>query len=138
MCVYGVVRQIELHNVKATLQQLDVKTSKVETQNRTRMLGGTDLSAAELSARVTSLEARVAQKEEKYLELALVHDETCKLIERARKQVDSNKGDTLALAKHIADSQSKLRDVTVKTKAVVAELCMYQVCLSSFVGCYML
>ncbi len=76
---------------------------------------------------VYCIQARVAQKEEKYLELELINEETSKLIDRSKKQVDANKHDTLQVAKLVTDLQTKIKDATNKTKAIVAELCMYQV-----------
>ena len=41
--------------------------------------------------------------------------------------------DTISLAKQVSEQQAKINDVTRKTKAIISELCMYQV---SIVHCH--
>eukprot|EP00042_Codosiga_hollandica_P049655 m.581202 g.581202 ORF g.581202 m.581202 type:complete len:935 (+) comp57935_c0_seq2:19-2823(+) len=118
--------QIELLATKEEQAKLDAAASSAETTSRYRLLQGKDPTLPELQKQLKALENRLAIKEQKFLELELINDETTKLIERSRKQVLANKDSTFTLATQIADYQSKIKDLTKKTKAVVAELCMYQ------------
>ena len=48
-------------------------------------------------------------------------------MDRARKQVEGGRGDTVTVAKAVQDYQARLRDTNRKIMALIAEVSMFQV-----------
>jgi hypothetical protein len=80
-----------------------------------------------LSVRRLTSQRRLAAKEAAALERELVLTETARLVDRARRQVEAGRGDTITVGKSVQDFQTRLRDVTRKMMALIAELSMLQV-----------
>ena len=119
--------QVELAALQAQVKALEDKAQTPEASTRWRQLPGEDLTPAEIRAKLEELTSRLAVQEERLLEKDLVLQETLNLVDRAEKQVDGGRDDTLDLAKAVNDYQARVKDLTRKLMAMVSELSIYQV-----------
>ncbi|CAF1224474.1 unnamed protein product, partial [Didymodactylos carnosus] len=93
---------------------------------RVRFLDGEDDSPEVIMKKLEQLESRLAVKEEQSLEKDLILEQVSRLIERLSSKAEAGKDDTLALAKKVNDLQNKIKDITRKMMATVAELSVQQ------------
>eukprot|EP00002_Diphylleia_rotans_P011919 TRINITY_DN2344_c0_g1_i2.p1 TRINITY_DN2344_c0_g1~~TRINITY_DN2344_c0_g1_i2.p1 ORF type:complete len:930 (+),score=260.77 TRINITY_DN2344_c0_g1_i2:170-2959(+) len=110
-------------------KRVDKLSKELESPTNTkrwRPLEGKDPDPEELQAKLQSLEERLNEKQEQLLEKELVMEEITNLSDRLRKQASEGKSDTLELAKKVNDFQSRIKDITRRMMATVAELSMYQ------------
>jgi len=118
--------QIQLSQCTDRKHQLEIKCEDSTKDERFRMLGGCDPSPEDLNKNIQDLEIKLAEKEEKLLEMELVFDQSQRLVDKLEEKVDSGKSDSLGLAKKVNDYQSKAKKITRKMMAIVSELSMKQ------------
>ncbi|XP_075252758.1 coiled-coil domain-containing protein 146-like [Convolutriloba macropyga] len=121
-----VVLQIQLSQCEDRLRDLEDTLGDPTKPGRVRYLEGDDGSPIELSRRIETLEERLADKEEKLLELELLLEQVSRLTERVRNKASLGKDDSLVLAKKVNEYQSKIKELTRKMMATVSELSMNQ------------
>jgi len=121
-----VTLQIQLSQCEDRKRALEKECEDSDGAYRIRMLGGTDPSPTDLQSAIENLELKLAEKEEKILELELVFEQSSRLADRLDKKVESGKDDSLTLAKKVNDYQSKTKKVTRKMMSLVSELSMKQ------------
>ena len=97
-----------------------------ENPDRFRLLGGEDPSVEALSAKITSLEARLDEKKGALLERELVLEEVTTLTQKLKNRAGEGRDGTLKLTEQVNQYQTKIRDVTRRMMATVSELSMYQ------------
>lgn len=85
-----------------------------------------DLSTTEMEDRTKTLATRMVKQEKRALEIGLVLEETNRLVERVRAQVNSGKEEKAKVNKTVADTKTKIKDTTRKMMALVSEVSMYQ------------
>lgn len=118
--------QMELLTVQREVLTMETSLSQPTNTQRWRQLGGADGDGDGLVQKIEDLERRLAVKEATALERDLVLAETTKLTERVRKQVEAGRSDTLTVNKAVQDYQSRVREITRKMMALIAELSMQQ------------
>ncbi|XP_010209336.1 PREDICTED: coiled-coil domain-containing protein 146 [Tinamus guttatus] len=121
-----VVLQIQYSQCKDRIKHLEEIFADPENETRRRILGGKDPSPPELLEKIKKLELELLRKEEKLLETDFVHEQVCRLTERARGRARDGERDALLLAKRTSELQKKIKDKTRKMMALVAELSMKQ------------
>lgn len=118
--------RMDLLSEQKQATRLEASLTDPSNTARWRQLGGSDPSAEDMVKKIEDLERRLAQKEATALERELVLGETSKLVDRAKKQVEGGRGDTVTVAKAVQDYQARLRDTNRKIMALIAEVSMYQ------------
>ncbi|XP_029472890.1 coiled-coil domain-containing protein 146 [Rhinatrema bivittatum] len=118
--------QIQVSQCQDKVHELEIKVEDPNTENRIRHLEGKDPSGAELITKLEELELHLAEKEEKLLEKDFLHEQVTRLSDRIRIKAENGKQDTLTLATKVNDLQRKIKDITRKMMAVIAELSMKQ------------
>eukprot|EP00048_Salpingoeca_helianthica_P024647 m.34032 g.34032 ORF g.34032 m.34032 type:complete len:920 (+) comp9505_c1_seq1:131-2890(+) len=118
--------QMELLSTQQEAAKMESTLTQPSHAQRWRQLGGADADGDGLVAKIEDLEKRLAAKEATALERELVLAETTKLTERARKQVEAGRSDTITVSKAVQDYQSRVREITRKMMALIAELSMQQ------------
>lgn len=115
----------ELLETQQMVQKLEELIESPASSRKWRKLDGPEPTQGELDEKAEQLAARLVKKEEVGLERELVSNETRRLTERARAQVESGRNDTLSLARSVNDYQAKIKDVSRKLMAHLSELSMY-------------
>lgn len=105
--------------------QLEIQTPELNKQ-RFRKVKGTDASMEQLESKIAVLDARTNVQNESILEKKMMLEEVSMLTEKLESQAENGKEQTLLLAKTINQYQSKIKQLTRKLMANVAELAMYQ------------
>nr|XP_021156315.1 coiled-coil domain-containing protein 146 isoform X3 [Columba livia] len=121
-----VVLQIQYSQCKDRIKQMEATFTDPMNETRKRDLGGTDLSPPELLKKIEQLEVELVQKEEKLLEMDLLHEQVSQLTDGIRATAKSGKQDVLLLAQTMNELQRKLKEKTKQMMALVAELSMKQ------------
>ncbi|XP_038597106.1 coiled-coil domain-containing protein 146 [Tachyglossus aculeatus] len=121
-----VVLQIQFSQCKDKIRVLEKKFINPNGVNRARFLPGKDLTLKEMIKKIDELEFLLAKKEEKLLEKDFIYEQVSRLTDRLRTRTESNKQDTLHLAKKMTEFQKRLKCATQKMMALVAELSMKQ------------
>jgi len=121
-----VTLQIQFAQCQDRKRILERKVEDSNNPDRVRMLGGSDPSPADIQSNIENLEIKLAEKEEKLLEMELIFDQSQKLADRLNEKVQSGKDDSLTLAKKVNDYQGKTKSVTRKMMSLVSELSMKQ------------
>ncbi|CAD8053214.1 unnamed protein product [Paramecium sonneborni] len=116
----------ELELEKKKESQLSEELENPNNQQRFRELGGEDPDQEALDAKIHVLEERLNNKKEQLLEKELILDEITNLSEKLRKQALDGRLSTLELSEKVNEFQAKLKDLTRKMMATIAELSMYQ------------
>ncbi|TNV74900.1 hypothetical protein FGO68_gene7395 [Halteria grandinella] len=116
----------ELELEKKKESQLSEQLENPNNQLRFRELGGEDPDQEALDAKIHVLEERLNNKKEQLLEKELILDEITNLSEKLRKQALDGRLSTLELSEKVNEFQAKLKDLTRKMMATIAELSMYQ------------
>jgi len=117
--------QIDLLSAQSRCSRLESDLTQPSNDNRWRQLGGSEPELADLARKMEHTERRLAAKEASVLERDLVLSETTRLVNRARKQLEGGRSDTIVVGKSVSDYQKSLRDVSRKMMAQIAELSMY-------------
>ncbi|XP_036616359.1 coiled-coil domain-containing protein 146 [Trichosurus vulpecula] len=120
------VLQIQFSQCTDRINYLEKKFISPGGENRTRFLGGKDLTLKEMISKIDELEFHLAEKEEKLLEKEFISEQITRLTDRLRTRTQNCKQDTLLLAKKMNEYQRKIKDSTHKMMALVAELSMQQ------------
>ena len=81
----------------------------------------------QLESKIAVLDARTNVQNESILEKKMILEEVSMLTEKLQSQAENGREQTLLLAKTINEYQSKIKQLTRKLMANVAELAMYQV-----------
>ncbi|KAJ1161711.1 hypothetical protein NDU88_002192 [Pleurodeles waltl] len=108
------------------VNELEKKMESPETENRVRLLDGTDPSLSEMMKKIEELELSLAEKEEQLLEKDFISEQVSRLSDRVRVKAENGKQDTLTLAKKVNELQKKIKDATRKMMSHIAELSMQQ------------
>merc|ERR1719158_2010612 len=91
-----------------------------------RKLGGEDLDAETLHAKIQLNEERLNDKKEALLEKELILEEVTALSDKLRQQAIDGRQGTLDLSQKVNLFQARIKDMTRKMMATVSELSMYQ------------
>uniref|UniRef100_A0A6I8N3G6 Coiled-coil domain containing 146 n=1 Tax=Ornithorhynchus anatinus TaxID=9258 RepID=A0A6I8N3G6_ORNAN len=121
-----VVLQIQFSQCRDRIRVLEKKFINPNGVNRARFLQGKDPTLKEMIKKIDELEFLLAKKEEKLLEKDFIYEQVSRLTDRLRSRTESNKQDTLHLAKKMIEFQKKIKGMTQKMMALVAELSMKQ------------
>merc|ERR1711904_2271 len=97
-----------------------------------RQLGGEDLDAETLHAKIQLNEERLNDKKEALLEKELILEEVTALSDKLRQQAIDGRQGTLELSQKVNLFQAKIKDMTRKMMATVSELSMYQATAMKF------
>ncbi|KAM5236429.1 coiled-coil domain-containing protein 146 [Ctenodactylus gundi] len=119
------VLQIQFSQCTDRIRALEKQFINPQGKNRARLLPGEDLTDEEMIKKLDELELQLAKKEEKLLEKDFVYDQVSRLMDRLCK-TQAHKEDTLYLAKKMNSYQKRIKDVTEKLMALVAEVSMKQ------------
>ncbi|KAL0209382.1 hypothetical protein RCL1_007750 [Eukaryota sp. TZLM3-RCL] len=121
---------LDLHNqLEITREQLLKVTEIVENpelSDRIRSLGGHVETSEELIEKVAHYEKLIAQKQEELLEAELSLNELGTLTGKVEGKLKDDREVSLKISQDAAILRSKLRKVTKKMIATVAELSLYQ------------
>merc|ERR1711904_255441 len=97
-----------------------------------RQLGGEDLDAETLHAKIQLNEERLNDKKEALLEKEFILEEVTALSDKLRQQAIDGRQGTLELSQKVNLFQAKIKDMTRKMMATVSELSMYQATAMKF------
>merc|ERR1719379_1024791 len=97
-----------------------------------RQLGGEDLDAETLHAKIQLNEERLNDKKEALLEKELILEEVTALSDKLRQQAIDGRQGTLELSQKVNLFQARIKDMTRKMMATVSELSMYQATAMKF------
>uniref|UniRef100_A0A6I8NZ88 Coiled-coil domain containing 146 n=1 Tax=Ornithorhynchus anatinus TaxID=9258 RepID=A0A6I8NZ88_ORNAN len=119
---------IEMHSLEEKIRFLKLKIAEKQRQINLsqKMLPLKRVLDADLVVLQIQLEFLLAKKEEKLLEKDFIYEQVSRLTDRLRSRTESNKQDTLHLAKKMIEFQKKIKGMTQKMMALVAELSMKQ------------
>ncbi|KAM5189558.1 coiled-coil domain-containing protein 146 [Callospermophilus lateralis] len=120
------VLQIQFSQCTDRIRDLEKQFINPGDKNRIRLLRGKDLTEAEMIKKLDELELQLAKKEEKLLEKDFIFEQVSRLTDRLCSKTEACKQDTLLLAKKMNGYQKRIKDVTEKIMALVAELSMKQ------------
>ncbi|XP_048642147.1 coiled-coil domain-containing protein 146 isoform X4 [Marmota marmota marmota] len=120
------VLQIQFAQCTDRIRDLEKQFINPGDKNRIRLLRGKDLTEAEMIKKLDELELQLAKKEEKLLEKDFIFEQVSRLTDRLCSKTEACKQDTLLLAKKMNGYQKRIKDVTEKMMALVAELSMKQ------------
>ncbi|RYH08711.1 hypothetical protein EON65_40675 [archaeon] len=123
----GSVLEAELKSEYKKTEELSTKLEDPRNLARWRPLDGEDPDMDQLLAKIKILEDQLDHKREQVLEKELVLEEITSLTEKLRTQAINKREGAKILADELNDLHSRIRDVTKKMLASVAELSMYQV-----------
>lgn len=116
----------ELEAEKDVEKQLASELEDPSNKKRWRELEGDDPDQEALEAKIQVLEERLNNKKEALLEKELVLEEISNLADKLRVQALTGRQSTLELAERVNDFQSRIKGLTHKMMATVAELSMFQ------------
>jgi chromosome segregation ATPase len=116
----------ELEAEKDVERQLASELEDPSNKQRWRELEGDDPDQEALEAKIQVLEERLNNKKEALLEKELVLEEISNLADKLRVQALTGRQSTLELAERVNDFQSRIKGLTHKMMATVAELSMFQ------------
>ncbi|KAL0233908.1 hypothetical protein PCE1_002413 [Barthelona sp. PCE] len=116
----------ELIRQRSESSDLGEKLEDPTNTKRFNFLKGHIPDMKELLAKKELLETALAEKKEQLIEKDLVLDEFTVLAQRMKDRVETDRELTKDTAKKLTDSQYRLRRLTRKTMALVAELSMTQ------------
>ncbi|CAI8004032.1 Coiled-coil domain-containing protein 146 [Geodia barretti] len=108
------------------LQTLESRVENAQDSTRVRLLPGPKASQEELLQQLESLETRLAHQEQAALERELLYEQVCRLADRLKLRTTAQKDSTLQVAQRVSQYQSRIKDTTRKTMALVSELTMQQ------------
>ncbi|XP_046320056.1 coiled-coil domain-containing protein 146 isoform X2 [Marmota monax] len=120
------VLQIQFAQCTDRIRDLEKQFINPGDKNRIRLLRGKDLTEAEMIKKLDELELQLAKKEEKLLEKDFIFEQVSRLTDRLCSKTEACKQDTLLLAKKMNGYQKRIKNVTEKMMALVAELSMKQ------------
>jgi hypothetical protein len=118
--------QIQLCACEEELRDLESRMVNAQDPTRLRLLPGPEASQDDLRTHLETLEERLASQEQAGLEKELLYEQLCRLTERAQARASTHRDSTLQVAQHVNQYQSKIRDTTQRTMALVSELTMQQ------------
>merc|ERR1719456_88736 len=102
------------------------------TMRKWRQLGGEDLDAETLHAKIQLNEERLNDKKEALLEKELILEEVTALSDKLRQQASDGRQGTMELSQKVNFFQARIKEVTRKMMATVSELSMYQATAMKF------
>lgn len=123
----GTVLEAELKSEYKKTEELSTKLEDPRNLARWRPLDGEDPDLDQLLAKIKVLEDQLDHKREQVLEKELVLEEITSLTEKLRTQAINKREGAKILADELNDLHGRIREVTKKMLASVAELSMYQV-----------
>ena len=123
------------------------KASQVKPSSNQPSIANSPFPQEELLQQLESLETRLAHQEQAALERELLYEQVCRLADRLKLRTTAQKDSTLQVsicfscptglhdlalkvAQRVSQYQSRIKDTTRKTMALVSELTMQQVCWS--------
>jgi hypothetical protein len=118
--------QKQLSACEKWLQTLESRVENAQDPTRVRLLPGSQASQEELLEQLESLETRLAHQEQAALERELLYEQVCRLADRLKLKTTAQKDSTLQVAQRVSQYQSRIKDTTRKTMALVSELTMQQ------------
>merc|ERR1712118_334712 len=122
-----------LNEVRKRADSLSIELENPSSVMRKwRQLGGEDLDAETLHAKIQLNEERLNDKKEALLEKELILEEVSALSDKLRQQAIDGRQGTLELSQKVNLFQAKIKDMTRKMMATVSELSMYQATAMKF------
>lgn len=124
----------EVVELRQKLQQEENKSSELavklddptELRIRTQAPKETDLNVMQIRARLEELEARLSERKEVLLEKDLILEELTAFSEKLRAQAAEGRDESVAINQQVNKFQARVRDLSKKYMACVAELSMLQ------------
>ena len=119
--------QVELVQVQHQVKCLEYEAETPERSDRWRVLESKQLSRAELVDKLAALSEQLDIQQTKAVQKATILQQKSDLVTKLELQTSSGKEDALTLAKAVNDYQYRIKDLSRKLMAAVAELSIYQV-----------
>ncbi|KAL0218730.1 hypothetical protein P9112_004383 [Eukaryota sp. TZLM1-RC] len=116
----------ELTSVKSKSIELSHNLEDPENRDRFRILGGHLETEDQLKAKIDQIEGQIAKKQEELLEADLSLTELTTLSSKVESKISDDRCDSVDIARDASDLRAKLRQLTKKMVATVAELSYYQ------------
>jgi chromosome segregation ATPase len=116
----------ELRSQRARTAVLCAELESTANSDRFRLLDGDDQDTAQLSTKLSLLDARLDEKKGILLEKKLALEEMTTLTQKLKNRAGEGRETTLLLTAKVNDYQGRIRDVTRRMMALVSELSMYQ------------
>eukprot|EP00163_Fabomonas_tropica_P028890 TRINITY_DN5999_c2_g2_i1.p1 TRINITY_DN5999_c2_g2~~TRINITY_DN5999_c2_g2_i1.p1 ORF type:complete len:936 (-),score=280.00 TRINITY_DN5999_c2_g2_i1:198-3005(-) len=118
--------QQDLISERKQAEKLSKELESPTNLKRWRALKGADPTPEKLAVKIQDLEEKLNDKKERLLEKELILEEITHLSDRLRAQANSGRTDTLELSKKVNELQNRIKVITQKMMATVAELSMHQ------------